>query len=85
MGILSGVKIIEMEGIGPGPFCGMQLADMGAEVILIQRPSPEGTKAPPNDAAVLNRGKKIIQLNLKDPNHQSQVMDLIRHADGLIE
>lgn len=85
MGILSGVKIIEMEGIGPGPFCGMQLADMGAEVILIQRPSPEGTKTPPNDAAVLNRGKKVIQLNLKDPNHQSQVMDLIRQADGLIE
>jgi crotonobetainyl-CoA:carnitine CoA-transferase CaiB-like acyl-CoA transferase len=86
MSILSGIKIIEIEGIGPGPFCGMQLADLGADVILIQRPSLGATENDSGDStAVLNRGKKIIQLNLKDPQHRAQVIELLRYADGLIE
>jgi acetyl-CoA hydrolase len=63
----------------------MQLADLGADVILIQRPNPQARKTTINSTAVLNRGKKIIELNLKDPDHQAQVIKLIRHADGLIE
>ncbi|MDG0972180.1 MAG: CaiB/BaiF CoA-transferase family protein [Porticoccaceae bacterium] len=86
MSILSGIKIIEIEGIGPGPFCGMQLADLGADIILIQRPTPQTAKSDPSySTSVLNRGKRIIQLNLKDPQHQQQVKELLRHADGLIE
>ena len=58
MGVLDGVSIIEIAGIGPGPFCGMLLADMGADVILVERPA--GRVGDPLDLgrnAIFNRGK----------------------------
>ncbi|KPQ07823.1 MAG: alpha-methylacyl-CoA racemase [Rhodobacteraceae bacterium HLUCCA12] len=82
--MLEGLRIIEIEGIGPAPFAGMWLADMGAEVICIQR--PEGPPLPgmagPN---LLDRGKRTIALDLKSPGDLETVKALIASADGLIE
>ncbi|WP_448582084.1 CaiB/BaiF CoA transferase family protein [Thermaurantiacus sp.] len=78
-GPLAGVRIIEMAGIGPGPFCGMMLADHGAEVIRVDRP---GRQAP---EPVLGRSRKSIVVDLKLPDGVAIVRDLARSADGLIE
>ena len=61
MGPLSGIKIIEFAGLGPGPFCGMILADLGAEVIRVDRASAAGTGSRQEPA---NRGKKSIAVNV---------------------
>ncbi|MCY4656018.1 MAG: CoA transferase, partial [Gammaproteobacteria bacterium] len=63
MGPLSGYRIIELAGIGPGPFCGMMLSDMGAEVIRVDRIS--GSQSAPKD--VLQRNRKSIAVDLKSP------------------
>jgi len=88
MGPLEGKRIIEFAGIGPGPFCGMLFADMGAEVIVIDRkPSAAGesgaTLAP--EFSIVNRGKKSIALDLKQADAMDVVLRLLRGADGLIE
>ena len=86
MSILSGVKILEFEGIGPAPFCGMTLADLGAEVIVIERASSDhGPIADLGKRDILKRGKKSIALDLKNPAAKSIVFDLVRTADALIE
>jgi len=82
MGPLQGLKILEMAGIGPGPFCAMMLADMGAEVIRIDRLSHKGTG---HKANVLNRGRRSIALDLKDPAAVETVLRLVEGADALIE
>ena len=79
-GPLKGVKIIEFAGIGPGPFCGMMLADHGAEVIRVERP---GSSIDPRDA--LARNRKSIVLNTKTAEGLEVARDLCRTADGLIE
>ncbi len=81
MGPLSGIKIIELASIGPGPFCGMMLADMGAEVIRIERPGPGSTVS----MEPLARNRKSIACNLKHPDAVAMVMRLIERTDGLIE
>jgi crotonobetainyl-CoA:carnitine CoA-transferase CaiB-like acyl-CoA transferase len=81
MGVLSGVRIIEIAGIGPGPFCGMLLADLGAEVIVVERPGPPEIPS----AGILRRGKRSLALDLKDPAAIDTVLQLIEDADGLIE
>ncbi|WP_374942052.1 CaiB/BaiF CoA transferase family protein [Sphingomonas sp.] len=80
MGALTGVRIVELAGIGPAPFAGMMLADHGAEVIRIDRPG-----APDDPSDVLRRGRKSIALDLKRPESIVIVRDLARSADGLIE
>ena len=65
MGPLTGLRVIELQGIGPGPFCGMMLADMGAEVIRIDRASAVGQGAPRAD--ILARGRRSIAVDLKNP------------------
>jgi alpha-methylacyl-CoA racemase len=83
MGPLSGLRIIELEGLGPAPFAGMMLADMGAEVISITRKSaPADTKV---ENSISERGKKSIALNLKDPRAIEAVLKLCESADALIE
>lgn len=82
MGPLSGIRIIEMAGIGPGPFCAMMLSDMGAEVIRVDRLSHKGSG---HEANVLNRGRKSIALDLKNPAAVEATLKLIDKADGLIE
>ena len=79
-GPLSGIKIIEFAGIGPGPFCGMMLADHGAEVIRIERP---GGMLDPRDA--LSRNRTSIVLNTKTADGLAVARDLCRNSDGLIE
>ena len=86
MGPLAGVRIVELQGIGPGPFCGMMLSDMGAEVIRIDR---AGNVAAQNPASapidVLARGRSSIGIDLKNPGGVEVVMKIIETADGLIE
>lgn len=86
-GPLAGIKVVEFSGIGPGPFCGMLLADMGAEVTLLERAG--GTFASQlfggGRKAVANRGKKSLCIDLKNPAAAPLVMQLIAESDVLIE
>lgn len=88
MGPLAGKRIIEFGGIGPGPFCGMLFADMGAEVIVVERKhddeSLSGLSLEPKFSLV-NRGKKSIALDLKQSSGKDVVLRLLEDADGLIE
>lgn len=85
MGVLSGVRVIEIAGIGPGPFCGMLLADMGAEVILVERTGKGGDLLDLGKNAIVNRGKRSVALDLKDPKAIAAVLKLVDSADALIE
>ncbi|EHN09624.1 Alpha-methylacyl-CoA racemase [Patulibacter medicamentivorans] len=81
---LAGVRILELAGIGPGPFAGMMLADMGAEVIRIDRPGGNPFAiAPPHD--VLYRSRRSIAIDLKDPKGIETVLRLCEGADALFE
>ncbi len=80
-GPLSGIRIVELAGIGPGPFCGMVLADHGAEVIQVERPGPGSLPMPRLTA----RGRRSIAVDLKRPEGIGIVLDLVATADGLIE
>lgn len=86
-GPLSGLKVLEFAGIGPGPFCGMLLADMGAEVTLLERAG--GTFASQlfggGRKAVANRGKKSICIDLKNPEIRPLVLRMIAETDVLLE
>ncbi|MDP3675795.1 MAG: CaiB/BaiF CoA-transferase family protein [Novosphingobium sp.] len=86
MGPLEGIRVVEMAGIGPAPFCAMLLADMGAKVIRVDRLSPSGLGvdfAPEHD--LLNRGKRSVAVDLKLPEGVTTVRKLIGQADVLIE
>ncbi|WP_022957730.1 CaiB/BaiF CoA transferase family protein [Spongiibacter tropicus] len=83
MGPLQGLRIIEIEGLGPAPFAGMMFADMGAEVISVTRKSAAEGSAPIN--SISERGKKSIALNLKDPRAVEALLKLCETADALIE
>jgi alpha-methylacyl-CoA racemase len=80
---LAGLRILEMAGIGPGPFCGMMLADHGAEVIRVERPGPPGFTDPTRDP--LLRSRRTIVLDLKQPAAVAAVRRLAATCDGLIE
>jgi alpha-methylacyl-CoA racemase len=82
MGPLTGIKVIEMAGIGPGPFCAMMLSDMGAEVIRVDRLAHKGSG---HKANVLNRGRRSIAVDLKNPEGVATVQRLIDGADVVIE
>ncbi|MEQ1510128.1 MAG: CaiB/BaiF CoA-transferase family protein [Sphingopyxis sp.] len=79
-GPLAGIRIIEFAGIGPGPFCGMMLADHGAEVIRIDRPGAMLLRQDP-----LARSRRSICLDMKQPQAVAIARDLCRSADGIIE
>ncbi len=79
-GPLAGTRIVEFAGIGPGPFACMMLADMGAEVVTLDR-----VGARKNLKSVAGRGRKVVELDLKDKTALAQVLDLLGHADALIE
>jgi alpha-methylacyl-CoA racemase len=86
MGPLAGVRIIEMAGIGPGPFCGMMLSDMGAEVIRVDRKSTVDLGVEmPRQFNVLNRGRRSIALDLKTPEGIAAVKRIATKCDALIE
>lgn len=82
MGPLHGFRIIELAGIGPGPFCGMVLADMGAEVISVER---LGASAPDVALDCSRRGKRSIALDLKSSAGVEALLKLVESADALFE
>jgi alpha-methylacyl-CoA racemase len=80
-GPLAGLKIIEFAGIGPGPFCGMLLSDLGADVVRIDRKGGRGGAA----SDVTARGRRSVALDLKNPEAVALCLTLIDQADALIE
>ena len=86
MGPLSGLKILEFEAIGPGPFCGMMLADMGADVLLIDRPDdPRLGFGRDRWFDVMMRGRRSATLDLKSKDGVAAAIELAGKADALIE
>lgn len=86
MGPLQGVKVVELAGIGPGPFCGMMLADMGAEVLRIDRKSGGGAPVDIDTSKdIVARGRSSISLDLKSPQGQAMALDAIAAADMVFE
>ncbi|MFY8047927.1 MAG: CoA transferase, partial [Erythrobacter sp.] len=83
-GPLAGIRIIEIAGIGPGPFCGMMLADHGAEVIRVDRPGGQALVGDPAKD-LLNRSRLSVIIDLKNPAGIAAVRRLVASADGLIE
>ncbi|CAN5185193.1 MAG: CaiB/BaiF CoA transferase family protein [Nocardioides sp.] len=83
MGPLEGIKVVEIAGIGPGPHACMTLADLGADVIRIERPGGNPLTAGPHD--LLSRGRPSVALDLKNPDAAAVVLDLVSRADALIE
>ena len=81
-GPLAGVKIVEMVGLGPGPFVGMLLADLGADVIAIDR--RHKGEAPQLKVDIHRRGKRSIVLDLKSPKGNEILFDLVRQSDYLL-
>ena len=82
MGPLTGIRVVEMAGIGPGPFTAMMLSDLGAEVIRVDRLSHKGIG---HRANVLNRGRKSIAVDLKNPLGVETTLRLIEQADVVLE
>ncbi len=86
MGPLNGKKIIEIAGIGPGPFCAMVLSDLGAEVIRVDRASAVPEEFPETPSMdLLNRGRKSVAFDLKNPEGVESLLRLVEAADALIE
>jgi alpha-methylacyl-CoA racemase len=87
MGPLKGIRVIEFEGIGPGPFAAMLLSDMGAEVLRVDRTvaSGLGIDRPGPRKDVTTRGRRSIALDLKNPKAVETALRLIEQADALIE
>ncbi len=86
MGPLQGITVLEIAGIGPGPFCAMLLADMGADVIRVDRAAQVmggDPESPPAD--VLNRGRRSIGVDLKSPDGVETLLSLVERADVLME
>ncbi len=80
-GPLAGVKVVELAGIGPGPFCGMVLADHGADVVVIDRPGPGALPIP----EMARRGRRSVVIDLKAERGRDLALRLISGADALIE
>ncbi|MFJ4033162.1 CaiB/BaiF CoA transferase family protein [Streptomyces griseoluteus] len=83
-GPLSGVRVVELAGIGPGPFAAMLLADLGADVVRVDRPDGPGLGIDPA-RDVTNRNKRSVVVDLKAPDGPARVLDLAERADVLIE
>ena len=80
-GPLAGIQVIELAGLGPAPFCGMMLGDLGAEIIRIDRAG----QAPWGIGDILGRGRKSIAVDLKKPGAAAIVLRLVADADAFIE
>ncbi|MXM65495.1 CoA transferase [Streptomyces sp. HUCO-GS316] len=83
-GPLTGVRVVELAGIGPGPFAAMLLADLGADVVRVDRPGGTGLAVNP-DFDVTNRNKRSVIVDLKSPDGAARVLGLAERADILIE
>ncbi|MBW0104797.1 CaiB/BaiF CoA-transferase family protein, partial [Pseudonocardia sp. KRD291] len=90
MGPLAGVRVVEFAGIGPAPFCGMVLSDLGADVVRIDRiPGPPSADPPTGMATltegILGRGRRSVGIDLKSPDGHAVAAELASSADALIE
>ncbi|WP_043231254.1 CaiB/BaiF CoA transferase family protein [Streptomyces sp. NRRL F-5193] len=83
-GPLAGVRVVELAGIGPGPFAAMLLADLGADVVRVDRPGGAGLGVDPAKD-LTNRNKRSVLLDLKTPEGPAAVLDLVERADVLVE
>ncbi|MFF4978902.1 CaiB/BaiF CoA transferase family protein [Streptomyces sp. NPDC001046] len=83
-GPLAGVRVVELAGIGPGPFAAMLLADLGADVVRVDRPGGPGLGIDPA-CDVTNRNKRSVVVDLKSPDGAGRVLDLAARADVLVE
>jgi len=83
-GPLAGLRVVELAGLGPGPFAAMLLADLGADVVRVDRPGP-GTRMGPPDKDLLNRGKRSVLVDLKHAHGAEVVLALAQRADILVE
>lgn len=83
-GPLAGVRVVELAGIGPGPFAAMLLADLGADVVRVDRPGGSGLSIDPA-YDLTNRNKRSVLIDLKAADGPGQVLDLVERADVLIE
>ena len=81
-GPLAGLRVVELAGLGPAPFCAMLLADLGADVVRVGRPGGGGGHAQ-ND--VVNRGKRAVEVDLKDPAGIAALLRAVETADVLVE
>src|SRR3972149_12235294 len=85
-GPLTGVKVLEIAGIGPGPFCGMLLADMGADLLRVDRLQGSDLGLPVEPKYdIMSRGRRSIALDLKQPASIQTVLELAARADALFE
>ena len=84
-GPLTGTRVIEMKGIGPGPYAGMLLADLGAEVIVVERSAKATGVVPPAPLDIHSRGKKSVVFDLKTPEGLDNLLALVETADVLFE
>ena len=84
-GPLVGVRVVELVGIGPGPFAGMMLADLGADVIRVDRPGGNALQLASPEKDILGRGRPSAAIDLKSPRGIEVVLDLVDRADILIE
>ena len=86
-GPLAGIKVVEFAGIGPGPFCGMLLSDMGADIVRIDRESGVrgGSPRGATEYQVSSRGRRSVVLDLKNPDDVETALRLVEKADALVE
>jgi alpha-methylacyl-CoA racemase len=84
-GPLTGLRVVELAGIGPGPHAAMLLADLGADVVRVERPSGGLQIGPPEARDYLLRGRRSVAADLKQPGGRETVLRLIERADVLIE
>src|ERR1700741_3783563 len=86
MGPLEGIRIVELAGIGPAPMCAMLLADLGADVVRLDRMEPSGLGIPTEPrSAVVHRSRPTMRVDLKNPPAIDIVLRLVAEADALIE
>jgi alpha-methylacyl-CoA racemase len=86
-GPLAGLRVVELGSIGPGPFCGMLLADLGADVIRLDRSSGAALVGPNADfrTEVMHRGRRSVAVDLKSPRGREVVLELVKDADAIFE
>ena len=82
---LAGIRVVEIASIGPGPFCAMMLADHGADVVRIEKPGGRNVGTSASDTDPLLRGRRKVELDLKQPDDVAKALQLIEKADVLIE
>jgi alpha-methylacyl-CoA racemase len=84
-GPLAGVRVLEFASLAPAPFACTLLSDLGADVLRVVNPADRGLTAAPHPGDPLDRGRAIVALDLKQPAGRQAALDLVTHADVLVE